>query len=54
LVEVVLELRANDALERTRLETKRTRSRRRNVIGITATWVPWKILVAADYPRIGQ
>jgi hypothetical protein len=38
LVFGVLELRANDALERTRLQTKNTRSLRRNVIEITATW----------------
>jgi hypothetical protein len=34
----VLELRANDALDKTRLEAKKTRSRRRNVIEVTATW----------------
>ena len=45
----VLELRANDALERRRLETKTTRSRRRNVIEITATWIPWKILCCAAF-----
>jgi hypothetical protein len=38
VVVLVLELRANDALDKTRLETKKTRSRRRSVIGITATW----------------
>jgi hypothetical protein len=38
LVDVVLELRANEALESMKPETNRTRSRRRNVIGITATW----------------
>jgi hypothetical protein len=50
---LVLELRANDALERRRLERKKTRSRRRNVIGITATWIPGKFFVAllsADQP----
>jgi len=44
-----LELRANDALERRRVETKTTRSRRRNVIEITATWIPWKILYCAAF-----
>jgi hypothetical protein len=49
LVVAVLELRANDALERRRLQTKKTRRRRRNVIGITATWIPWKILLSLSF-----
>jgi hypothetical protein len=51
LVVVLLDVRANDTPERTRLETKRTKSLSRNVMGITATWVPGKILVAMDSGR---
>ena len=42
LVGVVLELRANNAPDRTRVETKKTMRRSRNVIGVTATWVTRK------------
>src|SRR5579871_883551 len=42
LVVVLLELdaSANEPLDKLKMETKKIRSRRRNVIGITATWVP--------------
>jgi len=44
LVLVVLELRANNAPDEITVETKRTRRRSRNVIGVTATWVTKKNL----------
>jgi len=47
LVVVVLELRANEPVNKPRMQTKKTRSRRRNVIGITATLdTPGKFFVA--------
>jgi hypothetical protein len=46
-VVLVLELRANEALDKTRLETIKTRIRRRNVIEITATWDTLENFVAA-------
>ena len=40
---LVLDARANEPLDRPKIETKKTKSRRRSVIGVTVTWVPGKI-----------
>jgi hypothetical protein len=49
LVVLLLELRANDALDRTRLQTKKTRSRRRNVMKSLPPGYPGKFFVAAAF-----